>query len=268
MAEAGILIIFVLLLLLAFGELTRERSLQENQLVPQSRVREMEAAEQTLQTVRQALEVGGEATPEQIQELVRVVEQVKASVEGRSTLQAAKDALSDIARARQDIQRFAEAVAAGSAEELAKQVEAQSLALANKEGQLQYAESRLRSIGEGIGARPCWVEPDGTVIFLYDVILTGTGIRMRLRPETPVRAAALSLPLPSIDSAATLTEAEFLSATRALYDYGRRDENRCRFHVYVYDGTAATQKEWYKKLLRTVERNFYKQVDVPNGIPF
>jgi len=105
-------------------------------------------------------------------------------------------------------------------------------------------------------------------MFLYDVILAGNGIRMRLRPETPARAAALGFPLPDIDPAVTLTEAEFRSRTRALYDYGRRDENQCRFHVFVYDGTEATEKEWYKQLLRTVEGHFYKQTNVPNGTPF
>jgi hypothetical protein len=41
-----------------------------------------------------------------------------------------------------------------------------------------------------------------------------------------------------------------------------------RFHVYVWDGTAAAEKERYKELLRTVEGHFYKQTSVPSGVPF
>ena len=36
--------------------------------------------------------------------------------------------------------------------------------------------------GHGKGERPCWVQLDGTIDYLYDVVLTSRGIKMRLDP--------------------------------------------------------------------------------------
>ena len=72
----------------------------------------------------------------------------------------------------------------------------------------------------------------------------------------------------AFDPAVTLSEEQFRARTRGLYDYGRRAENQCVFHVFVWDGTAASEKERYKDLLRTVEGHFYKQTAVPSGVPF
>jgi hypothetical protein len=267
MAEVGILVIFVLLLLLALGAFERERYAKVMALPPE-RLETLEAAEAALQSLEEAIGVQPADTPEEIQELVRAVRESAESPEGQAALKAMRRALEEIKRAEAEIRRTAERLE-GEAGSMAATVAQQSRDLAIKEGQLQYAEQRLRALGSGgAGARPCWVEPDGSIVFLYDVILTSAGIRMKLRDNVLESPRLADLPVGVINPAVALSEDEFRSRTRALYDYGRGDENQCRFHVYVWDGTQAAEKERYKDLLRTVEGHFYKQTMVPNGVPF
>lgn len=233
MAEVGILVIFILLLLLALGALQLQRVVERSP-TPE-RLEQLEASETALRSIREAVGAGPAETPEEIQELVRAVGESARSSQGQHALRAA--------RAARD--------------------------LAIKEGQLQYAEQRLRTaLGTGAGARPCWVEPNGDVLFLYDVILTSTGIRMKLRDNGSHNARLADLPLAAIDPQTAMTPDQFRERTQALYDYGRSDEHQCRFHVFVFDGTRAAEKDRYKDLLRTVEGHFYKQTTVPNGVPF
>lgn len=271
MAEVGILVIFVLLLLLALAAFERQRY-AETAAVPPERLEQLEAAEAGLEAIEQAVGVRrGADTPAEIQELVRAVQESAESPQGQASLRAVRSALEEIKRTEQEIRRVAEKIDDGAARNgaMAETVAQQSRELAIKEGQLQYAEQRLRALGAGgVGARPCWVEPDGSVVFLYDVILTSSGIRMKLRDDVLHSPRLADLAVPAIDPSAALGEDEFRAKTRALYDYGRRAENQCRFHVYVWDGTAPAEKERYKDLLRTVEGHFYKQTTVPSGVPF
>jgi hypothetical protein len=267
MAEVGILVIFVLLLLLALAAFERQR-FAETAAVPPERLAQLTAAEAALQSIREAVGVRATDTPAEIQELVRAVTEAAESPAGQASLQAVRRALEEMKRAEEEIRRAAERLE-GETTSMAATVAQQSRDLAIKEGQLQYAEQRLRAaLGQGAGARPCWVEPDGSIVFLYDVILTSAGIRMRLRDNVLGSPRLADLPLPAVDRYFVMSEDDFRGKTRGLYDYGRRDENQCRFHVYVYDGTAPDEKEHYKDLLRTVEGHFYKQTTVPSGVPF
>jgi hypothetical protein len=267
MAEVGILVIFVLLLLLALAAFERQR-FAETAAVPPERLEELNRTEQALQAITEAVGVRAAATPAEIQELVRAVTESAESPEGQAALRAMRSAVEEMKRTEDEIRRMAERLE-GESTSMAATVAQQSRDLAVKEGQLKHAEQRLRSLGRGgAGARPCWVEPDGSVVFLYDVILTSRGIRMRLRDEVLGSPRLADLAAPAFDPAVTLSEEEFRSRTRSLYDYGRRAENQCAFHVYVWDGTAAAEKERYKDLLRTVEGHFYKQTMVPSGVPF
>lgn len=267
MAEVGILVIFVLLLLLALAAFERQRFAETAAVAPE-RLEELTAAEAALSSLKEAVGVRQADTPAEIQELVRAVAETARSPEGQAALQAVRTALEEMKRTEEEIRRAAERLE-GESTNMAATVAQQSRELAIKEGQLQYAEQRLRTaLGGGAGARPCWVEPDGSIVFLYDVILTSAGIRMRLREGVLGSPRLVDLPLPRVDSGFALSEEDFRARTRALYDYGRRAENQCRFHVYVYDGTAAAEKERYKDLLRTVEGHFYKQTTVPSGVPF
>jgi hypothetical protein len=269
MAEVGILVIFVLLLLLALAAFDRQKFVDAVP-VPQQRLEKLAAAEKALQSITDAVGAGQADTPEEIQELVRAVNEGARSPEGQASLRAVRSALDEIKRTEEEIRRVAERFdGEAGGRSMAETVAKQSRDLAIKEGQLEYAERRLRALGQGgAGARPCWVEPDGSIVFLYDVVLTSGGIKMRLRDDVVASPRLADFAAPALDPARVMSEDEFRTRTRALYDYGRRAENQCRFHVYVWDGTEAAEKERYKDLLRTVEGHFYKQTSVPSGVPF
>ncbi len=145
-------------------------------------------------------------------------------------------------------------------ETLAKQLTQQSHQLANKEGQLQRYEKMLVEAGLGKGERPCWVKPDGTIEYLYDIILASDGIRMREYQYEHRSNERSRLQMPAVNPTEALNTEEYLRITKPLYDNSVADN--CRFFVAIYDDTGPTEKELYKELLRTVENHFYKRLDL------
>jgi hypothetical protein len=264
MAEVGILIIFVLLLLIARGALKAEE-LRETQkgkeLVEASRLRQLESAESALSAVTNALSVAKETNPEEIARLVALVKKAADTKEGQRWLADTKATLEAISRAQARIETIARNAGNKDAASFAEIIRESSEQLGTKEGQLKYYEGQLKSLGQGAGGRPCWVEPDGTIDYLYDVVLGSDGtIRMRETENPSKGAERAEWPMPSVDAHERLTEGEFLRRTRSLYDYGQRAENKCRFFVVVYDDTGPQQKDVYKSLLKAVEGHFYKKL--------
>jgi len=256
MAEVGILIIFVLLLLIGFGEWLRQkqaRAMEGHVVVEVEHLRALEEADSLLSLLREPLQAADNATADEIHRLIRSLQEVMATPEGQSTLQETRAALDQMRHIRDQIMKQT------GAEALAKQVEQQSYQIANKEGQLQHYESVLNEAGLGKGERPCWVKPDGTIEYLYDVVLTSNGIRMReYRYENRESERSL-LPMPAVDPLEVLSPSEFLQRTEPLFKHSLA--TNCRFFVVVYDATGPTEKELYKQLLRTVEGHFYKRLD-------
>jgi len=119
-------------------------------------------------------------------------------------------------------------------------------------------EQQLQSAGLGKGERPCWVQPDGTIEFLFDVVLGTDGIRMRENVYPSRNKERKDLPMPSTNPLETITQSEFVTRTLPLYESSLAAN--CRFFVTVYDGTGPEEKERYKSLLRTVEGHFYKRL--------
>jgi hypothetical protein len=257
MAEVGVLIIFVLLLLIVYNQWLREeqdKALIGSKAVPIDRLNDLEAADALRTSMLTTLQLPPTASVEEISHLVRALqEQVNAKPEARTVLQETQAALAEMRRivdaAKKD----------GASDALAKQLEKQSFQLANQEGQLKRYESQLKEAGLGKGERPCWVKPDGTIEFLYDVIVGSAGIRMR-EYDYPQRSRERGLlPLPVADPNEVLTEGEFLRRTEPLYSNSLA--LNCRFFVVIYDATGPAEKELYKHQLRTVEGHFYKRLD-------
>jgi hypothetical protein len=249
MAEAGILIIFVLLLLIAFDQWRREG----HELVEVNRLRELGAAESQLVELQRALQLSRSNSSEEFATLIRSLQEVGATPQGQTALRDARATLEEIRRVKEQIAKD------DSTKTLAQEVERQSHRIGNQEGQLRRYEERLKEAGLGKGERPCWVKPDGTIEYLYDVVLGSNGIRMReyrYDHREPHRAL---LPMPVIDPTELLSSAEFLRRTERLYNHSVR--TNCRFFVVVYDATAPNEKELYKAQLRTVEGHFFKRLD-------
>jgi hypothetical protein len=275
MAEVGILIIFVLLLLIGYQQTRYDRladeldglkeqaaALDGRQSIDAARLAELTDAESRLTEVARALGVKVSRPPEDFRRLVRVVQEAAAGPEARQELGEARQALDEIKAAAQQMRSMA---AAGTRDSLPRQVEAQSFRIANQDGQLARYEKQLQDAGEGKGQRPCWVEPDGTIDYLYDVVLDSYGIRMRERTYLGRATERGELPVAPVNPDEELSEGEFLRRTEALYRYS--ETLNCRFFVVVYDGTGAQEKPLYKSELRAVEGHFYKLLS-PAPAPF
>lgn len=254
MAEVGLLIIFVLLLVIALDQWRRSRAMQGRTMVKMERLRVLEQSDALVAELRQALSLSDDARAEEIRTLVRTLRETAAIPEGQTALQEVRAALVEMRRIREQITKDG-----GGAEALGTQVERQSYRIANQEGQLRRYEAKLLQEGLGKGERPCWVNPNGEIEYLYDVVLTSSGIRMR-EYRYPQRGSERSLlPMPESDPSEILSAGQFLERTQALYDHSLAAN--CRFFVVIYDSTGPTEKELYKQLLLTVEGHFYKRLD-------
>jgi hypothetical protein len=255
MAEVGILIIFVLLLLVGFKEWTEVKAREaakDSSWLPNVRKESLEKSERQLAAITSVVGLPAKPSEEEIRVLVRTLVQAARSEKGQSALQEARDALKEIRRVRDEL------AAKGYPKDLIDQLEKQGFKIANQQGQLARYEQQLRDAGLGKGERPCWVKPDGTIEFLFDVVLTTNGIRMQENVYPSRTKERADLPMPRTDASETLSEGEFQTRTLPLYNSSLAAN--CRFFVTIYDGTAPEEKERYKSLLRTVEGHFYKRL--------
>jgi hypothetical protein len=261
MAEVGILIIFVLLLLLSYGELRRVRylrSIQGKEFVATADIAQLRAAERTLRQVAEELGVALPDSTEDFTRLVLAIRAIAQSTKSASALAKVHDAVADIVAAKHRIERIAALGEGRGPIRLADELEQQGYRLVNQEGQLKLLENRLVIAGHGKGERPCWVRPDGTIDYLYEAVLLSSGIRLReLIPPGREGERAL-LPAPVVSPTEILSEGDFLARTKPLFDYSKAEN--CRFFVVVYDGTGSHEKLLYKSRLRAVEGHFYKRL--------
>lgn len=110
-------------------------------------------------------------------------------------------------------------------------------------------------------ASPCWAT-NGTVDPIYDVALTDDGMQMR-RFQVPQWAADYDrLPTTSIKLQQAISQQEFVSSTRPLFDYSNKKD--CRFFVRLYDETSLNAKVTYQNRRRAVEGHFYI-IDMKNA---
>lgn len=261
MAEVGILIIFVLLLLIAFEELRRDEVMNQfanKEAVDKEQLESLRESEALLQELAREMGNNGESIPDDFRQLMRVVTTMAKSKEGGQALKEAREILEEMKEASRQVQAVAAIAKHGDGAEVARRIEAQSHRIANQEGQLKRYEAMLEATGKGKGERPCWVRPDGRIDYLYEVVLGSDGIRMRELAYPERIEERKLLPMPKVDPNEVLAEAEFLRRTRPLFDSSLAAN--CRFFVVIYDGTAVHEKPLYKSQLRTVEGHFYKRL--------
>jgi hypothetical protein len=260
MAEIGFLIIFVLLLLIAWEQMERDETAgrwHEKVPISASELQALSDSKAISDIIRSELKLGPNPEPEDVRKLVRITQSINRE-SGESALAAAKREIENLRRTSEELERTLRDSGVRDPKLVAAKMEGQQFDLQNKEGQLARAEKKLTELGQGKGERPCWVRPDGTIDYLYEVVLTSTGIRMR-ELEYPDRAAERALlPMPTVQPDEVLSSAEFEARTKPLYRDGLA--KNCRFFVVIYDGTEAHEKATYKSLLRIVEGHFYKRL--------
>jgi hypothetical protein len=270
MAEVGILIIFVLLLFLILGHRRTSRLLGDRagkELVSTNDLSRLREREDVLKSVARELGFDDTSTlsSDEFTLLIRTVQEAMVAPEAKRRLSEASDAVEVARHAAREMMRVLETGRAKGANAVVQQTRDQSFRIANQEGQISNLQNKLVAAGQGKGERPCWAQPDGTIDYLYDVVLTSKGIKMREHTNPHRDEELLALPLPDADPNETIAPETFLNRTAALFEYSK--ERSCRFFVVVFDATANHEKPLYKNLLRTVEGHFYKRLD--NGVaPF
>lgn len=256
MAEVGILIIFILLLLISWGELRKireARASEGTERVSSSDLRELQQAREVVAELENELGVGPNAPPEEIRKLVRAVQEMKAGESGASALTEMRESLKET---RKLSERIRDAVDKHEVPALVAELKDR---VANQEGRLAFQKAKLAQLGLGSQEPPCWVRPGTTneIDYVYDVVLGSDGIRMRELAYGDRIQERGRIAVREADAKEVLSDQEFLRRTRPWYQYSVAQN--CRFFVNVYDATLDTEKLTYKRLLKAVEGHFYKR---------
>jgi hypothetical protein len=126
-------------------------------------------------------------------------------------------------------------------------------------GQLKNAQRTLERFGQGKGTEKpaCWADPKtGKPEYIFRVELTSGGLiihdqKLPNRVDDQAR-----LPIGGVTFDGELPPEMFKAQTAGLAAWSK--ERDCRFFVMVKDLTLPTEKDAYKKMLKTLEEHFYK----------
>lgn len=264
LAEAAILIIFIILLLLVIGfdrrdaELVRlsgaQAQIEALAAAYDSDPQALEALVSNASIVESILAEAGFDFDDDFIELIRGITQANLNGDLRDAVSSLRDARDILQRS---LEKFSQL---GDPEELSRLLEAAEVKQhenRNLRGQVNELRSRLANAGLGGVLPSCWVTEEGRIVYLLDTVLYSQGIKIRdLTPPERLAERAL-LPLRAIPSVELLSPADFLNLTRELFAWSVANE--CRFYVNLYDGTAAHEKELFIDLMLTVEGHFYKR---------
>jgi len=268
LAETALLLIFIILMLLVIGFDRRDRSLallqQFQQVISahipsgQDPIEYIQSQLTLIQQLRDAVQQYDQEWDEDFIQLVRAV----ASAGNNTDVAALTKALEDKLAQLEKLLEFAKNIdGANGAKELIERIADLEVDNQNQRGQLAELRNRLGKVGLSNYLPSCWSTPEGRTEYIMDVALVSDGIRVRETIPEYRLVERSSLPLPQMDPAQVYTQSDFQIATKGLYDWSIANE--CRFYIFVYDGTAAHEKELYKELLRTAEGHFYKNFNVP-----
>lgn len=265
LAEAALLLVFVIMLLMIAGFERRDRVIASLETLRSAAVasappgadpvRYAEDQLVTLSELREAAESAGHEWNEDFIELVRSA----AAASAGSDLVDASQALQE----KQDrMDRMLDALGqldgAEGLEDLLERVADSEATVNNQRGQLTALRDQLERSGQGGVLPSCWTTPEGRIDYLLDVVLGSDGIRLRESFPESRRSERDRLPMGPIAAGRTYSQGEFQVLTKAVYDWSVARE--CRFYVTSFDGTEGHEKERYKSLLTTVEGHFYKRL--------
>ncbi len=113
--------------------------------------------------------------------------------------------------------------------------------------------------GRGLVYPPCWIRPNTTdfPIYTYNVHIRDAGLFLTNGDDrTGMDLTAINENGPEPDLGVVISTSEFHKKTSGMYNWSVKNE--CRFFVRIMDNTATTNKEGYKRMLASIENNFYK----------
>jgi hypothetical protein len=287
LAEISLLIVFVLMLV--FGGLLKhvQAELQRTQAL----AREAAAAREQLRKVVEdyAPAASSQQIDKWVQELIAASVSAQETRDLKAELQSAESALERVEAAAEksglaskpsqppkagggrwdalagNIEAAAAEMRAGqaAARAMAKGGDAASRAavevqLENEQlkGAVANAQRKLEAAGKGTEKPACWATRDGRPEYIFDITLSGGGMRIHDRALAHRRAQQAILPLGGIHFDQVLPPQAFRAQTRPLFDWG--EARGCRFFVVAIDGTGAAEKQIFKQRLRAMEEHFYK----------
>ena len=140
-------------------------------------------------------------------------------------------------------------------ENLQKNLHEQERDIANLRGQNKNLLDRLGSSGKGTEKPPCWATESGGPEYIFDIQLTSAGLIIKDNALPHRIEDQTKLPLSGISFMRTLPPNEFRSRTKDILNWSNTHE--CRFFVRVYDNTGSSEKNVYKRMLRTAGEHFY-----------
>ena len=154
-------------------------------------------------------------SPEEVREAIESREAVETAGALGDLLEEAggetdAEALEQVIR---DAERWRESLdGAGDGVELAEQLD-------RALDRVERLEAQARARGGGTDHPSCWYDEDGSVGYLFDVALLARGFVVDLFDTSEHRLERDLLPLEAVRTGSLLTEAEFLSQTRAVYQW-------------------------------------------------
>jgi hypothetical protein len=183
------------------------------------------------------------------------------AVIGRQALDAAKKIAPDVPP-EQAVQALLDAALIGQAVRMENNSPQQLLAsaatcradLQSCKNQTVYLNGRLNAKTGGFDLPPCWVDPNGKIQYIFDASLQDDGIEVDDNGITGREADQAKLPLGRVQFRTLLNRSDFAAAFQPLLDWS--NQHGCRFYVRLYDDMKTADRSEYKSLRGTVEGYF------------
>ena len=121
--------------------------------------------------------------------------------------------------------------------------------------QIKYLQKKIEK--SGITHLPCFLDNEGSSIFLFRLFLRDDNIHVELGKHEEIKE--LSKGLPNMDKLIdkTMSLKKFMRLTKPIFEKSVQDE--CRQFVYLEDETIS--KKEYKRKTLTIQHHFYKYID-------
>ena len=292
MAEALLLLIFLLMLILAIklkDQATHIATLEQEKIEAQSSLAAMQPVLEKLSRkqkfditqdyvrVKEQLALA-DAKLKDAQLSVDLVQQAAAALPDMAPEEAAKALLNQAVIGRQLLdaaQKFApdvppeEAVQAllqlaeigravsrdgANPEQLLASAASCRNDLQSCQNQTVFLNNRLNAKTGGFDLPPCWVDKSGKIQYIFEASLQDDGIEVSDDAVAGREADQEKLPLDRVRFDQPLSRGEFASAFQPLLDWSNK--HGCRFYVKLYDDMKTADRSEYKLLRGTVEGYF------------
>jgi hypothetical protein len=120
--------------------------------------------------------------------------------------------------------------------------------------QTVYLNGRLNAKSGGYGLPPCWVDQAGKIQYIFDASLQDQGIEIEDKSVAGREDDQAELPLSRVRFDRRMSRDEFENAFQPLLDWS--NEHGCRFFVRLYDDMKTADRSEYKSLRGAVEGYF------------